>query len=101
MKGLKAHALGSLPPPPPQPNRAERCINQAINDEGTIVKPGSRACAIVACDSFSLAASATPCSNAPKWAIIVSCVNSAGYVNDGKVDNSSKQVEELGLSVLR
>ena len=68
---LKAHMSRSLlpPPPPPQPDRAERRLNRAIDDEGALVKPGSHACT---CDSFSLAASATSCGNAPKWAIIIS-----------------------------
>jgi len=34
LKGLKAHALGSLTPPPPQPDRAKRRLNRAIDDEG-------------------------------------------------------------------
>ena len=46
MKGLKAHALGSLPPPPPQPDHAERRLNLAIDDEGAVVEPGSCACAM-------------------------------------------------------
>ena len=46
MKGLKGHTLGSLLPPPPQPDRAKRHLNRAINDEGTVVVLGSRACTI-------------------------------------------------------
>jgi len=46
MKGLKAHALGSLPPPPPQPDRAEQRLNLAIDDEGAVVEPGSCAFAM-------------------------------------------------------
>jgi len=37
LTGLKAHALGSLPPPSPQPDCADRRLNQAINDEGAVV----------------------------------------------------------------
>jgi len=43
MTSLKAHALLSLPP---QPDRAERHLNRAIGDEGAVVEPGSRSCAI-------------------------------------------------------
>ena len=43
MTSLKAHALLSLPP---QPDRAERRLNRAIGDEGAVVEPGSRSCAI-------------------------------------------------------
>ena len=47
MKGLKAQVLGSLPPPPPRPGRAERLGIHAINVEGTrVVEPGSRTCAL-------------------------------------------------------
>ena len=46
LEGLKAHALASLPPPPPQPDRAERRLNRAIDDEGAVDEPGSRACAL-------------------------------------------------------
>ncbi len=61
-QSLKAHALGSLPPTLPQPDRAEQCLNRAINDEGVVVKPGSHVC-VIACDSFSLAALVTPCNH--------------------------------------
>jgi len=48
MKGLKAHVLGSLPPPPPRPGRAKQLGIHAINVEGTrVVEPGSRACGLV------------------------------------------------------
>jgi hypothetical protein len=43
---LKAHTLGSLPPPPPQPDCAERGLNRAINYEGAVIEPDPRACAI-------------------------------------------------------
>jgi len=43
LEGLKAHALLYLPP---QPARAERLGNRAIDDESACVKPGSRACGI-------------------------------------------------------
>ena len=46
LKGLKAHVFGSLPLPPPQPDRAEQRLNRAIDDEGAVVKPGSCACAM-------------------------------------------------------
>ncbi len=46
MKGLKAHLLGSFPPPPLQPDHAKQRLNCAINDEGAVVVPGSCACAI-------------------------------------------------------
>ena len=53
------------------------------------------------CDSFSLAASATSCCDAPKWAIIVSCVDDVGRVDDGNVDDSGEQEKDLESSVLR
>ena len=31
LKGLKAHVLGSLPPPPPQPDRAKQRLNCNID----------------------------------------------------------------------
>ena len=46
LKGLKAHALGSLTPPPPQPDRVKQRLNRAIDDEGAVVEPGSCSCAI-------------------------------------------------------
>ena len=46
LKGLKAHALGSLLPPLPQPDCAERRLNRAINDKGAVVEPGSHKCTI-------------------------------------------------------
>jgi len=47
LKGLKAHALASLTPPPPQPDRAKRRLNRANNGEGAVVEPGSCACTMV------------------------------------------------------
>jgi len=41
LKGMKAHALGSLPPPPPQPDRAKRCLNRTTYDKGAVVESGS------------------------------------------------------------
>ncbi len=31
LKGLKVHVSGSLLPPPPQPDRAERCLNRDVD----------------------------------------------------------------------
>jgi hypothetical protein len=84
MKGLKVHALASLPPPPPQPDCSEWRLNRAIDDKGSVIER----------DSFSLAASATSCGNAPKWAIIVICVNGVGCCDNGNVVNCSEQAEE-------
>jgi len=52
LEGLKAHALLSLPP---QPDRAERLGNRAIDDEDAlVVEPGSRVCAIAMTSSSLL-----------------------------------------------
>ncbi len=58
-------------------------------------------CVCDSCDSFSLAALATSCSNASKWAIVVRYVNGVGCGDDGGINNRSKQAEELELSILR
>jgi hypothetical protein len=98
LEGLKAHALLSLPQ---RPGRAKQLGNHAINVEGTrVVEPSSRARALAA-TPFSLAALATSCGEAPKWTIIIRCVNGAGCGDDGDVDDCSKQAEELESSVLR
>ena len=51
------------------------------------------------CDSFSLAASATSFCDAPKWVIIVSCVNGVSSVDYGIVDDGGKQAEDMGSHV--
>ncbi len=55
LKGLKAHVLGPLLPPPPQPDRGERLCNRAINDEAIGIKEGSHAAGIGACERAILA----------------------------------------------
>ncbi len=54
LKGLKAHVLGPLPPPPPQPDRGERLRNHAINDKAVRIKEGSHAAGIGACERVIL-----------------------------------------------
>ncbi len=55
MKGLKAHVLGSLPPPPPQPDCGERLCNRAINDKAIRMEEGSHAAGIGACEREKMA----------------------------------------------
>jgi hypothetical protein len=55
LKGLKAHVLGPLPPPPPQPDLGERLCNRAIDDNAVRIKEGSHATGIVACERAILA----------------------------------------------
>ena len=85
LEGSKAHALLSLPP---QPGCAKWLGNRAIIVEGS-------------CDYFSLSVSAIFCNDAPKWAIIVRCIDGVDCGDDSDVDNGSEQAEELELSVLR
>jgi hypothetical protein len=49
-KGLKAHVLGPLPPPPPQPDCSERLCNWAINDNTVRIKEGSCATGVGTCE---------------------------------------------------
>ena len=46
LQGLKAHVMGSLPLPPPQPDCAKRRLNRVFIDECAVVEPGSHTCAI-------------------------------------------------------
>jgi hypothetical protein len=55
LKGLKAHVLGPLPPPPLQPDRGERFCNRAIDDEAVRIEEGSHAAGIGACEQAILA----------------------------------------------
>jgi hypothetical protein len=55
LKGLKAHVLGPLLPPPPQPDRGEQLCNCAIDDEVVRIKEGSHAAGIGACERANLA----------------------------------------------
>ncbi len=55
LKGLKVHVLGTLPPPPPQPDRGERLCNHAIDDKAVRIKEGSHAAGIDACERAILA----------------------------------------------
>jgi hypothetical protein len=55
LKGLKAHVSGTLPPPPPQPDRGEWLHNCAINDDAVCIKEGSHATGIGACEQVILA----------------------------------------------
>ncbi len=50
LKGLKAHMLGPLPPPPPQPDCGEWLCNCAIDDKAKCIKEGSHAAGIGACE---------------------------------------------------
>jgi hypothetical protein len=50
LKGLKAHVLGPLPPPPPQPDRGERLCNRAINDKAVRIEEGSHAADVGTCE---------------------------------------------------
>jgi hypothetical protein len=50
VKGLKAHVLGPLPPPPPQPDCSERLCNCAIDDKAICIKEGSHAAGGGACE---------------------------------------------------
>jgi hypothetical protein len=49
VKGLKAHVLGPLLPPPPQPDSSEWCRNCAIDSAAIHIKEGSRAAGVGAC----------------------------------------------------
>ena len=51
------------------------------------------------CDSFSLAASATSFCDAPKWAIIVSCVDGVSSVDYSVVDDGGEQAEDMGSHI--
>jgi hypothetical protein len=50
LKGLKAHVLGPLPPPLPQPECGEWLCNCAIDDKAIRIKEGSHASGIGACE---------------------------------------------------
>ncbi len=50
MKGLKAHVLGPLPLPLPQPYCSERLCNWVIDDNTVCIKEGSCAAGIGACE---------------------------------------------------
>jgi hypothetical protein len=55
LKGLKAHVLGPLPPPLPQPDCGERLCNRSINDKAVRIEEGSHAAGIGACERAILA----------------------------------------------
>jgi hypothetical protein len=55
LKGLKAHKLGPLLPPPPQPDCGERLCNRAIDDKAVRIEEGSHAAGIGACERAILA----------------------------------------------
>ncbi len=55
LKGLKAHVLGPLPPPPPQPDRGEQLCNCAIDDKAVRIEEGSHAAGIGTCEQVILA----------------------------------------------
>jgi hypothetical protein len=50
VKGLKAHVLGPLLPPPPQPDCSEWLCNCAIDDAAVRIKEGSCAAGVGACE---------------------------------------------------
>jgi hypothetical protein len=54
-KGLKAHVLHPLLPPPLQPDRGEWLCNRAIDDKAVHIKEGSHATGIAACELAILA----------------------------------------------
>ena len=54
LQGLKAHVMGSLPSPPPQPDCAKWRLNPVFIDECSVVKPGCHMCAIAVTPSLLL-----------------------------------------------
>ncbi len=50
MKGLKAHVSGPLPPLLPQPDCSEWLCNCAIDDAAVLIKEGSHAAGVGACE---------------------------------------------------
>jgi hypothetical protein len=50
VKGLKAHVLGPLPPPPPQPDCSKQLCNCVIDDDTVHIKEGSCDAGIGACE---------------------------------------------------
>ncbi len=55
LKGLKAHVLGPLPSPPPQPDCGEQLCRRAFDDKAIRIKEGSDAAGISACERAILA----------------------------------------------